>query len=141
MVISRTFELGKPYLSMTVPENILVGAVSGHGLRGKEAGKEALDSLNLGGLKDKKDIVAAHVNLSDRRFLEVAGAPASSPLIPLFDEPIAGFNPSEIMHMLRIGFNAACWQETFSAPQNTFHKFAQTPDPPMERGDAICEMK
>lgn len=100
--ISRTFQLVKTFLSMTALENVLVGAIYGHGLRGKEARKEALDALNLVGLEEKKDIVTAHMTLSDRRLLEVARALASKPLITLLDEPMAGLNPSEIMNMLQV---------------------------------------
>jgi branched-chain amino acid transport system ATP-binding protein len=100
--ISRTFQLVKTFLSMTAFENVLVGAVYGRGLRGKEAHKEALDALNLVGLENKRDTVAAHMTLSDRRLLEVARALASKPLVTLLDEPMAGLNPSEITNMLQV---------------------------------------
>ncbi len=100
--ISRTFQLVKTFLSMTAFENVLVGAIYGHRLRGREARNEALAALDLVGLKDKKDIVTAHMTLSDRRLLEVARALASRPLITLLDEPMAGLNPSEIMNMLQV---------------------------------------
>jgi branched-chain amino acid transport system ATP-binding protein len=58
--------------------------------------------LDLVGLKDKQDVVTAHMTLSDRRLLEVARALASRPVIALLDEPMAGLNPSEIMNMLQV---------------------------------------
>jgi branched-chain amino acid transport system ATP-binding protein len=100
--ISRTFQLVKTFLSMTAFENVMVGAIYGHGLRGKEARRETLEALNLVGLEEKKDIIAAHMTLSDRRLLEVARALVSKPLITLLDEPMAGLNPSEIMNMLQV---------------------------------------
>lgn len=100
--ISRTFQLVKTFLSMTAFQNVLVGAIYGHGLRGKRAHQNALDALNLVGLGDKKEMVAAHMTLSDRRLLEVARALASNPLITLLDEPMAGLNPSEITNMLQV---------------------------------------
>lgn len=100
--ISRTFQLVRTFLSMTAFENVLVGAIYGHGLGGKEARKEALDALNLVGLENKKDVIAAHMTLSDRRLLEVARALASRPWITLLDEPMAGLNPSEIINMLQV---------------------------------------
>jgi len=87
---------------MTAMQNVLVGAIYGHRLRGNEARREALDALELVGLKEKKDIVTAHMTLSDRRLLEVARALASRPQIALLDEPMAGLNPSEIMNMLQV---------------------------------------
>jgi len=100
--VSRTFQLVKTFPSMTAFENVLVGAIYGHGLGGKEARQEALDALNLVGLKEKRAMVAAHMTLSDRRLLEVARALASKPLVTLLDEPMAGLNPSEITNMLQV---------------------------------------
>ena len=100
--ISRTFQLVKTFLSMTALENVLVGAIYGGGLKGKEARKEAMAALDLVGLKDKKDVVTAHMTLSDRRLLEVARALGSNPVITLLDEPMAGLNPSEIGNMLSV---------------------------------------
>jgi len=100
--ISRTFQLVKTFLSMTAFENVLVGAIYGRGLRGREARQEALDALNLVGLQDRKDVIATHMTLSDRRLLEVARALVSKPLITLLDEPMAGLNPSEIINMLQV---------------------------------------
>jgi branched-chain amino acid transport system ATP-binding protein len=100
--ISRTFQLVKTFLSMTAFQNVLVGAIYGHGLRGKGAHQEALEALTLVGLEDKKEMITAHMTLSDRRLLEVARALASKPLITLLDEPMAGLNPSEIANMLQV---------------------------------------
>jgi len=102
MGISRTFQLVKTFLSMTSFENVLIGAIYGHGLRGKEAHKEAMDALNLVGLEDKRDMITAHMTLSQRRLLEVARALASRPSVTLLDEPLAGLNPSEIINMLEV---------------------------------------
>jgi branched-chain amino acid transport system ATP-binding protein len=100
--ISRTFQLVKTFLSMTAMQNVLVGAIYGHRLRGNDARREALDALDLVGLKDKRDVVTAHMTLSDRRLLEVARALASRPVIALLDEPMAGLNPAEIMNMIQV---------------------------------------
>ena len=100
--ISRTFQLVKTFLSMTAFENVLVGAIYGRGLRGREARQEALDALNLVGLQDRKDVIATHMTLSDRRLLEVARALVSKPRVTLLDEPMAGLNPSEIINMLQV---------------------------------------
>ncbi len=102
MGISRTFQLVKTFLSMTAFENVLVGAIYGNRLKGKEAQREAEAALDLVGLLDQKDVVTAHMTLSDRRLLEVARALASKPLLTLLDEPMAGLNPSEIVNMLQI---------------------------------------
>ena len=100
--ISRTFQLVKTFLSMTAFENVLIGAIYGHKLKGKEARREAEAALDLVGLSGQKNVVTSHMTLSDRRLLEVARALASKPLITLLDEPMAGLNPSEIVNMLQV---------------------------------------
>lgn len=100
--ISRTFQLVKTFLSMTALENVMVGSIYGNRMRGKAARKHAMDALHLVDLTDKKDLITAHMTLSDRRLLEVARALASLPLVTLLDEPMAGLNPSEIVKMMQV---------------------------------------
>lgn len=100
--ISRTFQLVKTFLSMTAMENVLIGALYGQLLRGQAARKAAMDALELVDMADKKEVITAHLTLSDRRLLEVARALASMPLLTLLDEPMAGLNPSETVKMLEV---------------------------------------
>ncbi len=102
MGIARTFQLIKTFLSMTVLENVMVGSIYGHEHRGKGARERALEALDLVELSGKRDLVAAHITLSDRRLLEVARALASMPVVTLLDEPMAGLNTSEIHKMLQV---------------------------------------
>ena len=102
MGIARTFQLIKTFLSMTVLENVMVGSIYGHEHRGKGARERALEALDLVELSGKRNIIAAHITLSDRRLLEVARALASMPLVTLLDEPMAGLNTSEIHKMLQV---------------------------------------
>lgn len=102
MGIARTFQLVKTFLKMTVLENVMVGAVYGVKHHATSAGARALEALDLVGLSAKKDILTAHVTLSDRRLLEIAMALASMPQIILLDEPMAGLNSSEIQNLLGV---------------------------------------
>jgi branched-chain amino acid transport system ATP-binding protein len=102
MGIARTFQLVKPFLKMTVFENVMVGSVYGRRHQGKGARERALEALDLVELSDKKDILTAHITLSDRRLLEVAMALASMPLVTLLDEPMAGLTPFEIQNLLQV---------------------------------------
>jgi len=102
MGISRTFQLVKAFLKMTVLENAMVGSVYGRKHQGKGARKRALEALDLVELSEKKDITAAHITLSDRRLLEVAMALASMPVVTLLDEPMAGLNSFEIRKLLQV---------------------------------------
>jgi len=102
MGIARTFQLIKTFLKMTVLENVLVGSVYGQKHHSKGARKRALEALELVELSEKKDIMAAHITLSDRRLLEVAMALASMPVVTLLDEPMAGLNQFEIQKILQV---------------------------------------
>jgi branched-chain amino acid transport system ATP-binding protein len=100
--IARTFQLVKTFLSMTALENVMVGSVYGHKQSKRTALNRALEALELVELMDKKDMITAHMTLSDRRLLEVAGALASMPVLTLLDEPMAGLNSSETHKMIEV---------------------------------------
>lgn len=102
MGISRTFQLIRTFLGMTVFQNVMVGSVYGHKHQSKEAKRRALEALDLVELSAKKEVIAAHITLSDRRLLEVARALATQPLVTMLDEPLAGLNSFEILKMLDV---------------------------------------
>jgi branched-chain amino acid transport system ATP-binding protein len=92
--IARTFQLVRIFPSMTVLENVLVGVIYGKAGSKKRALNDGMECLELLDLLEKKDTVAAHLTYSDRRLLEIARALAAKPGLALFDEPLAGLNPS-----------------------------------------------
>lgn len=96
--IARTFQLVRTFLSMTARENVLVSAVYGSSGSG-EPGQRCDAALELVGLTARRDVVTAHMTLSERRLLETARALASSPSLVLLDEPMAGLNAVEIESM------------------------------------------
>jgi branched-chain amino acid transport system ATP-binding protein len=100
--ISRTYQLVKTFLKMTVLENTMVASVYGV-KRGRQGTRErALEALELVELTEKKDVLAVHLTLSDRRLLEIAMALASMPVLTLLDEPMAGLNTVEINRLLQV---------------------------------------
>ena len=102
MGISRTYQLVKTFLNMTALENVMVASVYGGRHQGMGITERALEALELVELSDKKDILAAHLTLSDRRLLEIAMALASTPVVTLLDEPMAGLNPVEINKLVQV---------------------------------------
>jgi branched-chain amino acid transport system ATP-binding protein len=100
--ISRTYQLVKVFLKMTVLENAMLAAIYS-GKREKLGARErALEALKLVELSENKDMLATHLTLSDRRMLEIAMALASMPVLTLLDEPMAGLNPVEINKLLEV---------------------------------------
>lgn len=90
----RTFQLVKPFLQLTVLENVAVAA-SNRSKTVKEADDEARRMLQSVGLLEKAETLAAGLTLPHRKRLELARALATKPKLLLLDEVMAGLNPTE----------------------------------------------
>jgi branched-chain amino acid transport system ATP-binding protein len=99
--ISRTYQLVRAFLKMSVFDNVMTAAVYG-GKHSQSAKERTLEALDLVELSAKRDIMAANLTLSDRRLLEIAMGLASMPNLILLDEPMAGLTAVEIEHLLGI---------------------------------------
>jgi branched-chain amino acid transport system ATP-binding protein len=93
--IARTFQLVRVFPTMTVLENVLVGAKYGKRSTKREAFKDAFRCMEILKLMDVRDTVVSHLTFSDRRLVEIARAIAAKPGLALLDEPLAGLNPTE----------------------------------------------
>lgn len=100
--ISRTYQLTKTFLKMTVLENVMLASVYGLKHGGKGTMDRAMETLDLVNLSQKKDIYASQLTLADRRLLEIAMALVSKPKLTLLDEPMAGLTPVEAHDLLDI---------------------------------------
>lgn len=91
----RTFQISQPLTSLTVIENVMIGAFLKHRGLG-EAAMHAKAVLDLVGLGERAGERATALTLSERRRLEVARAIALEPRIILLDEVMAGLNQTEV---------------------------------------------
>ena len=99
--IARTFQIPKPFLRLTVLENMMVGAYFGSRLsRRKETFEKIIEILHWAGLESKTLMPAESLNLVERKKLEVARALSTNPKLILLDEVIAGLNPTEGSEMI-----------------------------------------
>lgn len=96
--IARTFQLNKPFRSMTALENVMVGRIYGNepARSVEQAMSESESILSLTGLYEKRLMRSAAMGIVDRKRLEVARALATKPRILLIDEMMAGLNSREI---------------------------------------------
>lgn len=103
--IGRTFQIVRPFGSMTARENAAIGALFGRAgaRRGlKEAFAIADEVLELVGLKAKANDPVAALTIPDRKRLEVARAVATRPYLLLLDEVMAGLNNVEVDEALEM---------------------------------------
>lgn len=98
MGIGRTFQSVRPFLHMTVLENVMVGYLYGHSSTHTRASaeKKAYQALELVNLRDKAKLPASQLNVMSRKWLEVGRALATEPELLLLDEFMAGLNSTEI---------------------------------------------
>jgi branched-chain amino acid transport system ATP-binding protein len=94
--INRTFQSPKPFLSLTVRENVAVAATYGHGERAVVDVPVLLASLELDRLADRP---AGDLNSAQQKTLDLARALATAPRLLLVDELAAGLNPAELGRM------------------------------------------
>ena len=91
--INRTFQVPKPFLTLTVRENVEVAAAHGRRMGDGLDLDELLASLELDPYAAKP---AAELNSVQQKMLDLARALATRPRLLCIDELAAGLNPSEL---------------------------------------------
>ena len=99
--IARSYQIVQPFGSMTALQNAMVGGFCKNKAY-EDAEAIAVKSLELVHLDGKKDVVAKHLNLGERKKLEIAKALSTQPQLLLLDEVMAGLTPAEVQEMVRI---------------------------------------
>ncbi len=96
--VARVLQTPRPFLSMSVAENVAIGTLFGGVDRDRRASasEQVLQVLDMFGLRERQNVRVESLNLQEKKLVEMARALATRPEVLLIDEPMSGLNPTEI---------------------------------------------
>ena len=103
--ICRSFQIPKPFASMTIKENLLIPleyAVQKGDLGRTSINEEADNIIDTIGLAEKADQLTSGLTQIEMRKVELARAMAAKPKLLICDEAMAGLSSSEVDDILKI---------------------------------------
>jgi ABC-type branched-subunit amino acid transport system ATPase component/ABC-type branched-subunit amino acid transport system permease subunit len=119
--IGRTFQIMRPFLRMSISDNVVVGAYV-RARTDAEARKLAADAIARVGLCEIAERIAGELTTKELRLMELARALAGQPRILLLDETLAGLGHDEanevvavIQRLARDGMTIAIIEHTMQA--------------------------
>ncbi len=102
--IARSFQIPRPFKSMTVAENLMVAidfATVADGFVSAAQRRDGVMSiLTRTGLESKADVLATRLSQVELRKMELARAMATRPKLLISDEAMAGLSSSEVDEVL-----------------------------------------
>jgi branched-chain amino acid transport system ATP-binding protein len=99
--VARTFQIVRIFRSMTVLENVMVGAMLHHRAV-PAAAALALESLRFTGLDRRAHDPAGQLTVAEQKRLELTRALATEPRLLLLDEVMAGLTASEVQEAVEL---------------------------------------
>ncbi|MEY9415465.1 branched-chain amino acid transport system permease protein [Bradyrhizobium japonicum] len=127
--IGRTFQVMRPFLRMSILDNVVVGAYV-RARSDAEARKLAADAVARVGLSAVANRVAGELSTKELRLMELARAIAGQPRILLLDETLAGLGHGEadevvavIQQLARDGMTIAIIEHTMQAMVRLVDRF------------------
>lgn len=139
--IARSFQIPRPFASMSVLENLMVPLSYVGGLGDDRSRREALDILERIGLADKAETPSNQLSQVELRKMELARAMAARPKLLVSDEAMAGLAGAEVDEVLQILFDLNEMGITIIMIEHIMHavmKFSQRVVC-LDTGEIICE--
>jgi branched-chain amino acid transport system ATP-binding protein len=104
--IARSFQIPKPFASMTVLQNLCIPLeyAADAPPHGADVAAKAMEILRLIGLEDKARLLSTGLTQIQMRKLELARAMAARPKLLISDEAMAGLSSAEVDDILAILF-------------------------------------
>jgi branched-chain amino acid transport system ATP-binding protein len=96
--ISRTWQVPELFASLSVEDNVQVGAHFGRRRGAREASEKAeiASAIEVVGLKGRERAGLDGLNLFEKKLTMIAAALATRPQVLLLDEPVGGLSPKEV---------------------------------------------
>ncbi len=99
--VARTFQIPQTFPTLSVYDNIRVGATFG-GRDGRKLGERIQNSIEFLELTPFKDSLASNLDLYTTKLVMMAACLATDCRLLMLDEPLAGLSTIEINHFLKV---------------------------------------
>lgn len=101
--VAMTYQIPRPFVSMSVKENVALAALYGRGLRSLDLAMEEADrTLTMVGMEHRKDFPAGSLTAQEKKRLELAKALATGARVLLLDEVFAGLSSDELKNSVSL---------------------------------------
>jgi branched-chain amino acid transport system permease protein len=125
--VARTFQVVRPFLRMTVRQNVIVGAYVAAETDAQAEGM-ANEALRRVGMTHRADSLAQGLTNKELRLLELARALASRPKLLLMDETFAGLGRDEVEEVMETIKGLPAGGTTVVIIEHTMHAMVRLAD-------------
>jgi branched-chain amino acid transport system ATP-binding protein len=104
MGLARTFQIVRPFVEMSVVDNVMTGALFSSRRRVglAEARELAQRPMELCGLSHKRHVLAGALTIGEKKKLELARALATAPKMLLLDEVMGGLTKEDVSDIIEV---------------------------------------
>jgi ABC-type branched-subunit amino acid transport system ATPase component/ABC-type branched-subunit amino acid transport system permease subunit len=125
--VGRTFQIMRPFMRMSVAENVVVGAYvrAPSDAQARRLAGEAIERVGLSAVAQR---VASQLTSKELRLMELARALAGQPRLLLLDETLAGLGQAEAEEVLAVLRGLAADDKTIVIIEHTMHLMVRLVD-------------